>query len=63
MKKTHAHQITLKNIHAKAQKIYTSEIFLKNNLSGSRIPHPPHNVSNVPFLRTPDQIEITKVFW
>ena len=29
MKKTDAHQITLKNIHAKAQKIYTKEIFLK----------------------------------
>lgn len=29
MKKTHAHQITLKNIHAKAQKIYTREIFLQ----------------------------------
>ena len=29
MEKTHAHQITLKNIHAKAQKIYLREIFLK----------------------------------
>ena len=29
MKKTHAHQITLKNIHAKAQKIYTREFFFE----------------------------------
>ena len=63
MKKTHAHQITLKDIHAKAKKFIQGKFFGKNNSSGSKIPHPPNNFSNGPLLRTPDQMEITKVFW
>ena len=45
------------------KKFIQGKFFRKNNSSGSKIPQPPHNFSNGPFLRTPDQIEITKVFW
>ena len=51
MKKIHARQLTLKNIHATAQKkIHTRNLITKKNSCGSKIPHHPHNFSNSPSL-------------
>ena len=50
-KKSHARQLTLKNICFKSpKKIDTRKMLTPKNSCGSKIPHPPHNFSNGPLI-------------
>ena len=50
-KKSHARQLTLKNICFKSpKKIDARKMLTLKNSCGAKIPHPPHNFSNGPLI-------------
>ena len=53
MKKIHARQLTLKNIHATAKKNSYKESDNEKKFLENSPPPPPHNFSNGPSLRGP----------
>ena len=51
-KKNHAGQLTVQKYSCYGlKKIHTRDLITKKNSCGSKIPHPPHNVSNGPSLK------------